>query len=80
MDALRPDPRTLKCPKGSESCSNFTKPSNTICMAPEYIGKGLCPITSLDIVPYSSNSPEYSIYEDMYLSQIYEGMYLNYSK
>ena len=56
VDVLRPDPKTLNCPKGSEPCSNFTKPSNTICMSPDLIENGICPITSLEIGPYPNSS------------------------
>lgn len=50
MNVTRVEPETLLCPNGTEPCSNFTSPENTICYPPENITTS-CPLTDILITP-----------------------------
>ena len=47
-ETKRVDNFSLKCPPGTELCSDATSPTNSICIAPE--SKSDCPIIDLVIV------------------------------
>ena len=53
MDTVRPDPKTKKCPSGTEPCSKLTSPDNTICVTAGSELKKVCPITKVVVKPNS---------------------------